>query len=372
MLFWSQSQRRRGLQRIDKIYAVRAVQAAATPHMFEIGLPIEFGFDIAAHMRRQCNGGLIILHHGKLRFEAYADDYSPQGRWTSFSVAKSITSTLVGAALRDGAFASIDHSIAAYLPGLIGSAYQHVTIRHLLTMTSGVGWNEAYDDPAADVAQFWNQTPQPDTDNVSAYMRGLSRVAPAGSAWLYNTGETNLLGAAIANATGQSLSAYLSAKIWQPCGMARDAAWITAADGREVGGCCLSASLRDFARFGQFICDGATVDGRSIVPDGWLADATTTRADIGEPGRGYGYGWWTNDDGSFDARGIFGQGIFIDRNAGLVIASSGSWPNAIEPETLGPERQHFYRQIRELVCDQPPSPGATGPCAANAKSPASA
>jgi CubicO group peptidase (beta-lactamase class C family) len=349
MLFWSQAQRTRGLRNIDRIYSVRSVAAGDVPRDLADGAPLDFGFDIDAHMQRQCNAGLIILHDGRVRFERYRDGYGPDDRWTSFSVAKSITSTLVGAAIRDGAIGGIDDRVAVYLPGLAGSAYDDVTLRHLLTMTSGVKWNEAYDDPAADVAQFWAQTPEPDVDNVTAFMRKLAKAVPAGCVWLYNTGETNLLGAAIASATGRPLATYLSEKIWRPYGMARDAAWIVAADGREVGGCCLSVTLRDYARFGQFILDGATIAGEAIVPDGWLRAATTKQADIGEPGRGYGYQWWTNDDGSFDARGIFGQGIFIDPATRLVIASSGNWPNAVEPETLGPERQQFYRDVRRLV-----------------------
>lgn len=349
MLFWSQSQRNRGLRSIDRIYSVREVSAGDSPSPLEPGPPLDFGFDIAAHMQRQCNAGLIILHDGRVRFEAYSDGYGPHERWTSFSVAKSITSTLVGAAIKDGAIGDTDDLIADYLPGLVGSAYADVTIRHLLTMTSGVAWNEAYDDPDADVARLWTGTPEPEIDNFSNYMRKLSKAAPPGSVWLYNTGETNLLGAAISRATGKSLSAYLSDSIWRPYGMERDAAWIIAADGHEVGGCCLSVSLRDYARFGQFILEGAMINGNPVVPEGWLRAATTKQADIGELGRGYGYQWWTNDDGSFDARGIFGQGIYIDPATRLVIASSGNWPNAVEPDLLGPERQHFYRAVRSLV-----------------------
>ena len=349
MLFWSHEQRNRGLRSIDRIYSVREVPAGSHPWPLGAGEPLQFDFDIEEHMRRQCNAGLIILHEGCLRFEGYAQGYSADGRWTSFSVAKSITSTLVGAAIKDGSIRSIDGSIADYLPALTGSAYDDVTIRQLLTMTSGVRWDESYDNPAADVARFWAQTPQPGIDNMTAYMRTLEKAAPAGSVWLYNTGDTNLLGAALAIATGRSLSAYLSEKIWQPLAMERDAAWILAADGREVGGCCLSVSLRDYARFGQFILDGAVIDGASIVPEGWLLEATTKQADIGKPGHGYGFCWWTNDDGSFDARGIFGQGIFIDPVTSLVIASSGNWPNAVEDEGLGPERQQFYRRVRDLV-----------------------
>ncbi len=349
MLFWSHDQRDCGLRAIDSIYSVRPVKAGGAPSLLADGEPLAFGIDIDAHMARQCNAGLIILHDGRVRFERYARGQDRAGRWTSFSVAKSITSTLVGAAIRDGAIGSADDRVTDYLPGLSGSAYDDVTLHQLLTMTTGVAWNEAYDDPAADVARFWYQAPDPDVDLTVAYMRKLSKAAPAGSAWLYNTGETNLLGSVIANATGRNLSDYLSETLWQPLGMERDACWILGAGGAEVAGCCISASLRDYARFGRFIADGGRIAGRSILPEDWIATATTHQADIGEPGHGYGYQWWTNDDGSFDARGIFGQGIFIDPATRLVIASSGNWPNAVEPETLGPERQQFYRLVRAIV-----------------------
>ena len=349
MLFWTENQRERGMRTIESIYSVRTVPAGATPSALPPGEPLNFDFDIDAHMARQRNAGLIILHDGKIRFERYARGYSAEGRWTSFSVVKSMTSTLVGAAIRDGAIKSLDDGIADYLPGLRGSAYDDVSIRHLLTMTSGVAWNEAYDDPAADVARFWSHTPEPDIDPWVGYMRKLEKAAPSGSVWLYNTGETNLLGSLIARATGRTLSAYMSEKIWQPCGMERDACWILSLGDTEVGGCCLSASLRDYARFGQFIVDGFASNGSTIVPDGWIDEATRKQADISEAGRGYGYQWWTNDDGSFDARGIFGQGIFIDRARRLVIASSGNWSNAVEPDAIGPERQQFYRTVAAMV-----------------------
>jgi len=179
MLFWSQAQRHRGLRSIDTIYSVREVPAAKSTAL-KIGEPLAFGFDIGAHMHRQCNAGLIILHNGRVRFERYADGYGPEGRWTSFSVAKSITSTLVGAAVKDGFIGSLDVPIVAYLPGLIGLAYSDVTVRHLLTMTSGVAWNEDYEDPAADVARFWAQTPEPDLDNTIAYTSSQSTMRRMG------------------------------------------------------------------------------------------------------------------------------------------------------------------------------------------------
>jgi CubicO group peptidase (beta-lactamase class C family) len=145
---------------------------------------------------------------------------------------------------------------------------------------------------------------------------------------VYKTAETNLIGVLVMDATGKSLASYLSEKIWRPYGMERDAAWMVDQIGHEQGGCCLSVSLRDYARFGQFILDGAKIDGKSIVPDGWLDAATHKQAETGAPGAGYGYQWWTTDDGTFDARGIFGQTIHFDAKRKLVIVINSAWPVA--------------------------------------------
>jgi hypothetical protein len=152
-------------------------------------------------------------------------------------------------------------------------------------------------------------------DALVSYLRKLPRAVPAGTRWLYSTGETNLVGVLCQPGHRQAPVDYLSEKIWVPAGMEQQATWILSKTGQEISGCCIQAATRDFARFGQFILDGAVVNGQSIVPDGWLQEATTARTGIGQPGRGYGYQWWTYDDGSFAARGIFGQGIFIDPSA---------------------------------------------------------
>jgi CubicO group peptidase (beta-lactamase class C family) len=300
-------------------------------------------------MASQRAAGLIIVQDGRIRFEKYAMGYSSTGRWTSFSVAKSLTSTLAGAAVRDGYIKSLDDPVTGYIAGLKGSAYEGVTVRQLLTMTSGVKWNEDYTDPASDVAVFVNQKADPDLDVTVSYMRRLPREAAPGTRWVYKTGETNLLGVLVSSATGKRLSDYLSEKIWKPWGMEQDAVWMLGTTGHEISGCCLSAALRDYARFGEFIAEGARVHGQSILPDGWLSQATTKQADIGVPGRGYGYQWWTYDDGSFAALGIFGQSIFIDPKTRLVIVTSGNTPTAVDHERLAPERDRFFKAVLAAV-----------------------
>ncbi|UNK78511.1 beta-lactamase family protein [Sphingopyxis granuli] len=351
VLFWSQDQRDlafRTMETVPKV-VVHTVEAGGPVHPLPQGAPIDLGIDVDAYMARQRNAGLIIVQDGKIRLEKYALGYAPDGRWTSFSVAKSFTSTLVGAAVKDGFIKSLDDKVTAYIPGLKGSAYDDVSVRQLLTMTSGVQWNEDYTDPKSDVAQFNLQQPVPGEDITVSYMKTLPREAPAGSKWVYKTGETNLIGVLVSSATGKTLSAYLSEKVWRPFGMEQNAVWMLGPTGHEISGCCLSASLRDYARFGEFILGGGVAGGQTVLPDDWLAAATTKQADIDMPGRGYGYQWWTNDDGSFAAQGIFGQGIFIDPKRRLVIASNGNWPTATDPEGVGAAREAFYKQVQAAV-----------------------
>ena len=209
---------------MEKTSATHTIAAGGKIHKFAKGAPLDLGsFDLDAHMISQRVAGLIVIEDNKVRLERYGLGFDSGSRWTSFSVAKSFTSSLAGAALRDGAIKSLDDKVTAYIPGLKGSAYDEVTVRELLTMTSGVKWNEDYTDPNSDVALFGRQVPEPGLDVTVSYMKRLPRDVPAGSKWLYKTGETNLIGVLVSEATGKTLSDYLSEKIWKPYGMEKDA-----------------------------------------------------------------------------------------------------------------------------------------------------
>ncbi len=359
ILFWSQRQRDaafRALDRLPFLAKARAIPAGTSARPLPPGKPLALPLDVDAYMGGQRSAGLVILQGGQLRLERYGLGFDAQGRWTSFSVAKSMTSTLVGAALRDGAIRSMDDKVTDYLPAMKGSAYDDVSIRQLLTMTSGIRWNEDYGDPNADVARFNSHQPEPGVDALVSYLRRLPREAPAGTRWHYSTGETNLVGVLVSAATKRPLAEYLAEKVWGPAGMEQQATWILSKTGQEISGCCIQAATRDYARFGQFILDGArSAEGRAIVPDGWLAEATSTRTGIGEAGRGYGYQWWTYDDGSFAARGIFGQGIFIDPKRRLVIASNANWAGGATDPVASPAREAFYRAVQKALDEESPS-----------------
>jgi CubicO group peptidase (beta-lactamase class C family) len=355
VLFWSQPQRDaafRALDRLPVLAKSRVVAAGAAPSPLPPGPPLALPLDVDAYMAQQRSAALVILHDGKLRLERYGLGFDRNGRWTSFSVAKSITSTLLGAAVRDGHIRSLDDKVSDYIQEMKGSAYDVVSIRQLLTMTSGVRWNEDYADPDSDVARFNNHTPEEGVDALVSYLRKLPRAAPPGTRWNYSTGETNLVGVLVARATGKPLANYLSEKIWVPAGMEQQATWVLSRTGQEISGCCIQAATRDFARFGQFILDGARAGGQPVVPDDWLARATTRQADIGQPGRGYGFQWWTYDDGSFAARGIFGQGIFIDPKRRLVIASNGDWAGGATGRAEIAAREAFYKAVQKALDDE--------------------
>ncbi len=349
VLFWSDDQRNAAFRAMDAMPFLaksNVIDAGDTVYPLPKGEPLVL--DVDAYMKAQRTAGLVIVQDGKIRLEKYGLGFSGVGKWTSFSVAKSLTSTLVGAAIKDGYIKSLDDKVTAYIPEMKGSAYDDVSIAQLLTMTSGVRWNEDYGDRNSDVARFNEHKPEPGIDTTVSYLRTLPREAPAGTKWNYKTGETNLIGVLVSKATKKSVSQYLSEKIWAPFGMEQDASWLLGGTGHEISGCCIQASTRDFARFGVFMLGGAMIDGQSILPQGWIAAATTRKADIGAEGRGYGYQWWTYDNGSYAAQGIFGQGIFIDPARKLVIASNSNWPSATD-EASSNARQAFYIKVQQAI-----------------------
>jgi CubicO group peptidase (beta-lactamase class C family) len=341
VLFWSQAQRDANFPNMERIFPGHVVKAGGRVRALPAGKPLGVPeADVDAFIAAQNVAGLIVLQDGKVRLERYARGYSAAGRWTSFSVAKSFTSVLVGAAIRDGYIKSVDEPVTKYIPELAGSGYDGVTIHQLLTMTSGVKWNEDYTDARSDVARMFLEPVPVGEDPTVFYMRKLPREFEPGAKWVYKTGETNLIGVLVMRATGKPLATYLSEKLWKPYGMEQDAFWMVDPSGREVSGCCLSVSLRDYARIGQFALEG----GKGIVPADWIAKSTSPLAEIGAPGYGYGYQWWTYPQGRYGAQGIFGQSIRIDPRTRTVIVVSAAAPKATDT-AYGAARTAFLDKL---------------------------
>ena len=354
VLFWPQAERdaqfRRMYLRFPSDLAAHGDPVRALP----AGAPLAIdgrdgGVWLAGYMAKYHVAGVMVVHDGRVVAERYALGFKPDARWTSFSVAKSVTSVLLGVALARGDIHGMDDRLVRYIPELRGSAYADVTVRQLLTMTSGVRWNEDYDDAGSDVARMYLGQCQRGEAHVLTYLKRLPRQWPAGTHWNYNTAEIDLLGILVQRATHQSLAAYLSRTIWKPYGMASDAYWIKdECDGSDTGGSGLSATLADYARFGQFMLGGGRLDGRPAIAAAWLAGATREHAAANAPARGYGYLWWTDTDGSYAAIGIFGQMVYVDPARQLVIAQVASWPAATSKE-LVEGRRAFVSAIKQAV-----------------------
>ena len=353
---WNQAEREFAFANWDRIFSTRTIARGKQVHPLAEGAPLPTfspGGKGAMQLQRNIDdfklAGIVVLHDGKQRLEGYALGHSAEGRWASFSVAKSFTGTLVGAAIKDGYISSVDDVVTRYIPELRDSAYDGVTVRQLLTMTSGAKWNESYTDLTADVALFYSAPVDPGMDATVSYMRKLTRDAAPGRHWHYNTGETNLIGVLVARATRKDLAVYASEKIWARYGMERDGSWMLDRTNHEQGGCCIQATTRDYARLGQFMLEGARIDGQSIVADGWLEAATRKQVDIGQPGLGYGYQWWTRDNGTFNALGIHGQQIHIDPARRLVVAINSAWPAADYTKESRAARAGLLSAIRAAI-----------------------
>ena len=356
-LFWPHELQSAGYRNIEKIFHTQPCPRGQRVHALPPGAPLEVAWTspageslgLEAYLERNHVAGLLVLQDGRIRLERYRLGLTEDQRWTSFSIAKSFTSTLVGAAIADGHIAGLDAPMTDYLPELAGSAYDGVTVRQVLTMTSGVRWNEDYADPNSDVARCGRDMGVEGIHPTIEYMRRLPREHPPGTRNRYNTGETDLAGILVNRATGKTLAAYLSETIWAPFGMQRDAVWICDRAGRERGGSGLSATLRDFARYGLFMLGGGVAGGRQVVPEGWVETATTSQIPHPvETGGGYGFQWWTQDDGTYRGAGIFGQGLFIDPARRLVVANVGTWPRAVDP-ALAANRLAFLAGVQAAV-----------------------
>jgi CubicO group peptidase (beta-lactamase class C family) len=278
--------------------------------------------------------GLLIIQNGDIQFEKYLLGNNENTRWMSMSVVKSMTATLIGAAIEDGHIESIDDQIIRYLPRFKDTAYDGVTVRQVLQMTSGVRWNETYTDPGSDRRQMLEAQIGQQPGDILDLMGSLPRAAEPGSVWNYSTGETHVAGALVRAATGMPVADYLSEKIWSKAGMQADATWwLESPDGLEVGGSGLSATLRDYARFGLFLLNDGVIDGERVLPEGWLEEASKPKTVDGKK-VDYGYMLWPLHGNSYAAIGIFGQFVFVDPDKQLVVAMWSAQPKPVERHGL--------------------------------------
>jgi CubicO group peptidase (beta-lactamase class C family) len=314
----------------------------------QIAVKYEWGgrtWTLEDYMRAYNVSGVMVLKDGQIVLERYGLGRSPTDRWMSQSVAKSVTSLLAGAAIEDNKL-RLDDPVVHFVPELKGSAYDGVTVRQLFTMSSGVKWDEGYVSQQSDLAKYYIAAAA--GDPIKGFLKSLPRAHAPGSTFHYNTAEAHLAGLVVSRAVGVPLADYLSAKIWKPYGMERDAAWRVDPQGREYAGCCLLMTLADYARLGQFALDDGVAGERRILAPGWIAESTRRQIDNGRPApAGYGYLWWIGPD-RYEASGIYGQSIMVYPSDHLVIAVNSLWPKPDEKASF--EALHaFDSAVREAA-----------------------
>ena len=292
---------------------------------------------IATFLDTNRNTGLLVLKDDAILVERYQYDRTPEHRFQSMSMAKTVVAMLIGIALSENAIASIDDPAEKYVPALEGHPYGETSLRHLLTMSSGVAFREDYDgSDDVDVLgrkTFAQQGPG-GVDSVSTFR---SRPIPAGTKFHYASAETQVLGLVLRAAVGKPLAEYLSEKIWQPMGAEADATWLIDAGGQEIGHAGINATLRDWGRFGLLLAHDGELNGNRIIPAEWVKAATTAEAPHLKVGaatkfNGYGYQTWLihPQKRMFALLGVHGQAVFVDPESKIVIVHT-----AVHAESRG-------------------------------------
>ncbi|HEV7612617.1 MAG TPA: serine hydrolase [Steroidobacteraceae bacterium] len=328
---------------IDQIFPTRRVEASGSPWVLpHAERPLDFTYDYAgkAHpamdiVDRTYTNALIIVKHGKIVSEIYRNQTDAASHFISFSMAKSITSILVGLALADGRIHSLDDQITQYVPELKESAYDGVTIRQALDMRSGANYVEQYVVGHPDLlsAAFEESFVENRLRFVSL-TRAMTRAYPPGEHYNYSTFETCVLGWVLERATKQSITQYMTDRLWKPAGMESYGFWMLDGApevGREFNGGGFNAIARDYARLGLLMLRNGKAGSRQVVPAAWVRESTVPAVrkavDPDEPSFGYHFQWWPLvDSDAYMARGLQGQAIYIDPSTDTVVVKLSYFP----------------------------------------------
>lgn len=347
---------------MDEVFPSKAVARDGPVWELKPGAPppavsYEFGgqtFTLEDYLQRQRVTSLVIVKDGELRLERYQYDRTAQQRFISFSMAKSITSLLVGIALEQGLIKSIDDTAETYAPELKGSAYGAATVRHLLLMGSGVRWQEDYSG-RDDVGDLWNALfrQRGGGNPTSVLTSRRPQDAAPGTRFKYSTGETQVLCHVLHGATKRNVSELTQEWLWKPLGAEATASWLVGWQGIEYCGGGFNATARDYARLGMLLARDGERDGRQIVPKDYLLQATDSarlptgfRMNEAGPGFGYGYQFWLGRGAArgFAMLGVYGQQITVVPAHGLVIVHTAAWTQS-SPEAARRERGAFMNGV---------------------------
>jgi len=349
----------------DRLLPHREVAAAATPAPFaraanEIVLTYTYRgaqHTLADYLERHPTTGLLIVRDRTIMAEHYQYGRTDRDRFLSQSMAKTVNAMLIGIAIGEGAIHSIDDPAAAYVPGLAGSQLGATPIRALLHMASGIEFTEVYDgnDDSAKLGRLLWQRGSPGP--VAVVRQFDTRTAPPDTAFHYAGLNSETLGLVLSAATKMHPADYLASRIWQRIGTESTASWQVDASGQEATMCCLSAVLRDWARFGVLLAHDGAWDGQQIIPRQWLLDATTAAPDgpfaptVATRFMGYGYQTWLfppfpglGPRRQFALLGVHGQTIFIDPSSKLVLVHTAVRPRP-SGDSMAPELNALWAAL---------------------------
>lgn len=305
---------------MDQLFLTRPLSRGNGPVMaLPKGSHIPLSPEAEAWVKDRAVTAVVALKRGELVHESYYLGTQEGDLRISWSVAKSLLAALFGVIEAEGAIGSLDDQVVKYAPSLAGSAYDGATIRDVLTMSSGVAFNEDYLDFNSDINKMGRVLAL--GGSMDAFAAGLTtREADPGARFHYVSIDTHVIGMVIRGATGRDIPELLEDRILAPLGLQAAPYFLT--DGLGVsfvlGG--LNLTTRDYARFGQMILQGGNANGVQVVPEAWVLAMTSAQA---KDGSGYGYQWWIPSNpspGEVLAQGIYGQFIYINPSLGVVLA----------------------------------------------------
>jgi len=319
-------------------------------HVFEFGrdkrgLHINYQYKGKTHtlddlFRRTKTTGFIVVKDDSIVYERYFRGGCEDSLFTSWSVAKSFLSALIGIAIEEGHIDSVNDPITKYVPELEETGYNEVPIKHILQMSSGVDFDETYYDLSSDIYVMMEKVflfKRPIENTILK----LESERASGEHFRYASSDSQVLGMLLSRVTGKTVSAYLEEKIWRPLGMESNANWNIDSEGVELSFCCLNATLRDYARFGRLYLHQGNWDGVQVVPEEWVLESVVPDQPHLQPGMtgdgwGYQYQWWIpkEPDGEFLACGVYGQYIYVNTKKNLVIVKTSADPKMADDESV--------------------------------------
>ena len=275
----------------------------------------------------------LVAYGDTVIFEEYWNEHDSKRLGNSFSMAKSIVSLLIGCAIDDGKIESVDDPVSKYLPEFEDDK-KDITLKHVLTMSTGLSWSESYIHPFCDVAELYFDV---DDRDLSCNRRTIEE--GPGEIWRYKSGDTQVLTYILQEAVGKSVSEYASEKLWAPMGAESEALWSLASDDNstEKGFCCFYATSRDFLRLGKLINNKGSWNGKQLVSQNYIQDfkqVANLEKENGKPNNCYGYQYWIYQGREYEVtyfRGMSGQYIISIPSKDLVIVRTGNgWEDNVK------------------------------------------